>query len=382
MRVALLGAYPDDPSRVVGGVEAVTVALARHLGGMDDLELHVVTGRPGLQAYQRVRQGRILVHRVPEYRLDRLALFRRDVAALRVVLYAIRPGVVHAHGSTTYTEAATGYRGAPHVVTVHGVIIREALIQAPPAERLRRVFDAAYERYNLRRARNIIVISPYLLDEMPWLRRARTWAIENPADDLFFALWPVPEPGRLLCPARVIPRKGILQLLQAFRPLPAAFPAAQLRIAGELGVVPDYEAQCRRYVAKHGLEGHVHFLGSLSQSDLAVEYARAAVVVLPSSQETAPVAVEEAMAAARPVVATRVGGVPYMIEHGVTGLLLDWGDVDGLTHALYQLLSDPNQAEALGRAARQAAEDRFRATGIAVRTRAVYEELNRSCVLH
>jgi glycosyltransferase involved in cell wall biosynthesis len=102
-------------------------------------------------------------------------------------------------------------------------------------------------------------------------------------------------------------------------------------------------------VADRGLAPHVEFLGW--RADLARIYAGLDVVVLTSLNEGSPVALIEAMAAARPVVATRAGGVAELV--GEAGLLADVGDDAGLARQVLRVLSDPDLTGELGRAARR-----------------------------
>lgn len=83
----------------------------------------------------------------------------------------------------------------------------------------------------------------------------------------------------------------------------------------------------------------------------------------------------EAMATGVPVVATRVGGVSYLVDHGVTGLIVDPGDVDSLAAAVSDILGDPARSDALGAAGRAKAEGGFRTAAVAARVRAVYDEI-------
>jgi glycosyltransferase involved in cell wall biosynthesis len=93
--------------------------------------------------------------------------------------------------------------------------------------------------------------------------------------------------------------------------------------------------------------------------DLAEALAAIDVFVLPSLMEGHPLAVLEAMAAGKPIVATTVGGLAEAIEDGVSGLLVPPGDADALAEAVVSLLRDPERAARLGREARRALEERF-----------------------
>ncbi|MCD6289460.1 MAG: glycosyltransferase family 4 protein [Anaerolineae bacterium] len=259
IRLAMLGPYPIDPGAVAGGVDAVVKTLVHALARLDDLDIHVVTAYPGHDGPTTVETPEATVHVVPRHRLDRLLFYRRDVAALRRAIERIGPDVVHAHGAgMIYADAAIGC-GRPALITLHGVIFREAALARGWRSRLRWQIDALYERYCVRRARHVIAISPYIQEEYRHLLRGRVYALENPIDDRFFADAGDPEPGLVVSVARVIPRKGILELLAAFRYVVGRIPEARLEIAGHLDADPAYVAQCQSYVAAHGLGDHVRF---------------------------------------------------------------------------------------------------------------------------
>ncbi len=154
-----------------------------------------------------------------------------------------------------------------------------------------------------------------------------------------------------------------------------AQPEARLRLAGDEHSEPEYAAQCRQFVAEQGLGEAVSFLGWLDEPAMQAEYSRCACLALPSWQETAPVAIEQAMAAGKVVVASDVGGVRHLLADGRAGLLVRPDDSAGLAAALRQALQDDALRQRLGQAARSEAERRFRASAVARQTVAVYEEI-------
>jgi glycosyltransferase involved in cell wall biosynthesis len=99
---------------------------------------------------------------------------------------------------------------------------------------------------------------------------------------------------------------------------------------------------------------------------------RCYALCLPSDSEGMPNAVLEAMAAGLPVAATRVGGVPQLVADGVTGWLVEPGDLDGLAAALRRLLDDPAAARRMGQAGRQRAQADFSTSAVVPRLEAFY----------
>ncbi len=154
--------------------------------------------------------------------------------------------------------------------------------------------------------------------------------------DLFLAAgaWEMARrPGLILYAGVLIPLKGVHHLLNAFGSLAAQFPSARLVLAGTADD-PAYAAELKEQVRRLGVDGEVEFSGPLPQSELACRMREAAVVVLPSFSEGLPRVVFEGMAAGAPIIASRVGGIPEMVEDGVTGFLIRVGDEETLAERL------------------------------------------------
>jgi glycosyltransferase involved in cell wall biosynthesis len=380
MRVAVLGQYPLDPQQLAGGVEAAIAYAHAELAALPDLELHYLACHPSVSEPRHLTVHDTPITFLPRGRLGRITWHAAEVAALRRELRALAPDLVHAHGTGLYAGAALA-SGFPAVITAHGIVAEEARLLTDRRAQLRALLDSAYERQVVRRARHLIVISPYVQQVFQRLFRGQAYLVENPCDSRFFAVQREPVRGRILFAGSVIQRKGLLPLVRAFQRVHQQMPEAELLVAGSLTVEADYARACqdaaRALLPAHG--NAVRFLGALSREQMAHEYAACALTVLPSFQETAPVAIEEAMAAGVPVVATRVGGIPWMIADGITGRLVPaplvaGGDPEGLADVLLQVLHDPGAAE-LGQRARSTALERFRADNVARRTRQVYDQV-------
>jgi glycosyltransferase involved in cell wall biosynthesis len=383
MRVAMLGPYPLDDQRLMGGVEAAMVHLSRELAKRPDVDLHIVTCSQKVPEPQTTQREGFTVIRLPRGRMGRVTWHLRETKAFNAILRNLEPDVVHAHTSGLYAGAALA-SPYPAVITVHGIVAEEAKLLTGWRDELRGFLDTQYERWVIRRAKHLIAITPYVRDVFDGVFDGRSYLVENPCDERFFAVGRDPVPGTILFTGVVIPRKGVLPLLKAFRLLRQRttpdLSATQLRIAGSTQVHPEYYAACRDYVRENDLEEAVTFLGHLAPERVLEEYARCATLVLPAFQETAPIVVAEAMAAGVPLVATRAGGVPWMVEDGVTGVTLPLpslpeGDHQTLARALAQVFHDPVEARAMGRRAQAEARKRFHPRTVACRTYEVYEQV-------
>ena len=147
------------------------------------------------------------------------------------------------------------------------------------------------------------------------------------------------------------------------------FPELKVLIAGD----GQEEAGLRERIRQKGLEGVVELLGT--RRDVADLLAAADVAVCCSDFEGTPLSVMEYMGVGLPVVATRVGGLPEMIDDGVHGLLFEKRDAGGLADALARLLNDPEERKRMGSRARERQRERFDLDGATRWVERLYTEL-------
>jgi glycosyltransferase involved in cell wall biosynthesis len=159
-----------------------------------------------------------------------------------------------------------------------------------------------------------------------------------------------------LCVGNWIERKGIDCLLEAFAAL--SDDAATLHLVGDDRAERRYAARIRTLLAGPELAGRVVVHGSVSREQVAALYQAADVFVLPSFKEPYGTVYGEAMAAGLPVVGWRAGNLPYLADDGREGLLLEPGDLTGLTMALRHLAESPKLRARLGEAAQRRALSR------------------------
>lgn len=150
-------------------------------------------------------------------------------------------------------------------------------------------------------------------------------------------------------------------------------PRARAVIVGQpLASEPGYPAEIEAEIARRGLTGRLILTGF--RDDVPRVHARLAVLCLTSHSEGMPNAVLEAMAAARPVAAVRVGGVPELVRHGWNGFLAEPDDADGLAAAVDRLLADPALAAEMGVHGRRLAVAEHDCRRAAARLASLYEE--------
>jgi len=264
--------------------------------------------------------------------------------------------------TTLHGTDVTGIVGnrALTAVTRHAVLCSDAV--TTPSVWLK---DAAFKNLALPEATNVEVL-PNFVDPAEFHPEENTPALRG----LFPTLpWEGPVRPALLLHAsnfRAVKRVGdaVLALAQVLRRQPAA-----LVLVGD---GPERQS-VEKLTASLGLTPQVAFLGE--QVQMGRLLAQADVFVLPSEQESFGLAALEALASGVPVVATRVGGVPEVVRHAETGLLVPVRDPPALAAAIVDLLADETRRTAMGRAARADALARFRPEPVVERVEALYRRL-------
>jgi glycosyltransferase involved in cell wall biosynthesis len=179
-----------------------------------------------------------------------------------------------------------------------------------------------------------------------------------------------PEAGRILFLGRLERAKGVFELLAAGALLAPRFPALRLVFGGE----GDFAA-LRRRAAELGIEDRIELPGWIEADQRDEQLARASVFCLPSHAEGLPMAMLEAMASGRAVVASSVGGIPETIVDGGNGLLVPPRDEAALARALTQVLGDEALRARLAGAARATIEQHYSTEVVCGQLSALYREL-------
>jgi glycosyltransferase involved in cell wall biosynthesis len=374
MRIAMLGSFPADPERMPGGVEAVIRNLATELARLPGAEVHVLTCLRG-ERRKRVRdyQG-VSLHYLPGFPgLGNITLHRADRRTLAQAIASLNPDIVHGHGTDAYATAVVD-TSWPQVVTVHGLLFKEVRLYRGVRGSVRRWALASLERRVLDRARHISVIARYVEEAIAPFTRARFHRIANPVDRGRFEL-PSSDDGRtILSVATVQQRKGQLHLVEALARVRREQPAARLLLMGKV-VEPAYAEAVTARALELGVSEAVELAGFVSDAERDAALQSCAVFALASLEESSPVSIAEAMTLGKPVVATRVGGVPDLVQDGTTGSLVEHGDVPATAAALARLLADPAHRRACGEQAAARARRDFHPEAVARQTMAMYREI-------
>ena len=324
-------------------------------------------------------EGPAVASGIPVLRVEDLGRHVRATSDLRAfiallrLIFRERPDVVHTHtakagtlgrlAATIYNSTRRRDRRALVVHTFHGHVFEGYF--SPFMNRLVRLT----ERTLARLTDIIITISPRqqhdIVTRFAVAPAAKTVVVPlgldldrllaMPADAIGRRLDIGAEAGDVVVgyAGRMVPVKDLPTLLRAFAHAHAVVPTLRLVLAGDGPERSAAEALAREL----GIAERLQFIGWVE--DLPRFYATLDLFALTSLNEGTPVAAIEAMAAGRPVVATAVGGVPDVVEHDTTGLLVPPRDIDAFSAALVALARDRSRRTAMGLAGRERARVRY-----------------------
>lgn len=168
--------------------------------------------------------------------------------------------------------------------------------------------------------------------------------------------------------------KGLDELLKATALLRSTFPSLHLVVVGQGNDLP----RLRKLAVDCGIADSVHFLGNISRDELAACYAHAEVFAMPSTGEGFGLVFLEAMAFAKPVIATAYGGTTDLVENGINGLLVPPGDIQKLTEAISSLLTNDTFRTTLGRHGADLVRKKYRFEEFKVELEGILRELGDS----
>jgi glycosyltransferase involved in cell wall biosynthesis len=408
LRIALISEHASPLVRLGGGdtgeqnvhVAELATALARR---GHDVEVYTRRDDPGPPETVASRSGFRVVHvpagpprAIPE---DELLPYMAEFGDwLGARWLGAPPDVVHSHFWMSGVAALRASAGAPPpsgmlppaalpgpvplVSTFHALGVAEKRMRGAadtsPAER------AKLEPYVARRADRVIARCSEEVRELLRLgvRREQIAVVPSGVDIDQFGPGPTgprlrspDRPARILSVGRMVPSTGFVDLVTAMRRIPGAY----LLIAGglpreRLGEDP-LACRLREAAAELGVADRVQLLGAVPQEQMPSLYRSVDLVACAPAYEPFGVTVLEAMACGTPVIAYAVGGLTDSVAHGVSGLLVSPGDVDGLAKAIRELLGCEPRRYAFAVAGMSQARARYPWPRVAEQVETVYRSV-------
>lgn len=378
-------------------------SLLDALRGQAEVQVAVATLDPLADATERHSIKGVVYYCLPGRRASQVRLTRKFVAACKDVVDEFEPDVIHVHGTEYAYGLFTAFSGntRPSVISIQGLLhvccrhvgggltLADSL-DAGRAGLLSRLRFILQERTWTRRGsveRQLIRGNRHFIGRTAW-DRAHVIAVSPGAvyyhcDEVmrppFYATQWAPATAKrhtIFCTAAHSPLKGFHWLLYAMILLREEFPGINVRVAGapwnEEGGFGYYGKYIARLIEKHDLSRHVTPLPPLAAVEVADEMRAAHVVVIPSLIENSPNSLSEAMLIGTPCVASFTGGIPSLVEDGVSALCFPPGDAAYLAENLRRVFNDEALARRLSTQSRVAASARHNPERIVARQLDIY----------
>lgn len=350
--------FPDRP--VTGGIPRAVFSTVQAMKKLrPDSEFHVCTLNDDIQKSKVTEDDNLFVHYIHFPLKNVPILFPKQLtsAIIQKNIRKIQPDLVHAHGTgKDYAYPAISWNPGSTIITVHGVIQQESKHWTGLKGRYHAITGCRIERSVLEKARTIIAVSPYVKRCIQPQTRANISVIINPVEEKFFKIKKEEVTNRLLFVGGIEERKGLDTLIRALAQIKKSLPDIELHIVGGIRKIVYYHTLIN-LVRALNLEKNVVFSGRLKDKDLQKEYAEAALFVLPSLEESQGIVILEAMATGTPLVATRAGGIPDMIQDNVNGCLVDCGNDRQLSGCIESLLQEHERRQRIAMTGKEMASN-------------------------
>lgn len=346
-------------------------ALFQGLAGAAGVNVHVVScAQQRMKSPDKLAEN-IFFHSLVVPKAGWMRTFYSGcVRAIRGKLREINPDLVHGQGTERECAISAVFSGHPNVLTLHGNMRQVA--RALGAKPLTFHWLAGHlEAFALRRTGGVVCLTNYTRRNVESLAR-KTWVVPNAVDESFYSVQRQPAAQPIvLCVANVHPYKNQNELIRALDPV-AAEKKIRLVLVGSASATSPYG---REFLELAAARPWCEFKGPQTGDALKAHLAAAALLVLPTLEDNCPMVVLEAMAAGLPVAASRIGGVPDLIDHDVDGLLFAPQNPAEIREAVLQLLFDPEKAARLAAAAKKRSLEKHHPLKIAGRHMDIYREV-------
>lgn len=353
MNIIQVGPFPISLDCIRGGVESSVYGLANTLSL--EHQVHVFDVPRIGEKDKKEAYGNMIVHRYANHGKHNQDAVKR-VREIVAHIVSLQPDVVHIHGSGKLSYLiykALLDKGVRLMLTVHGLLHVEKKNILKRKFSLKHLYQSVVQSYYefkiLNLAKRIIVDTHYVAKQIEAYKQSgfikrlpEMHVIPQGINEKYLELQSSPNSRTILSVGAISKRKGHLYLLKTFDLLCQKLDDVNLVIAGVLAEQSYYQ-ELISYVQKSPNKDKIKILTNLPQEELFKLYTQAKIFALHTQEESQGIVFAEAMATGMPVVATNVGGVPYVVLNEQFGLLSSYSDIETFMNNLYSLLTDTHR---------------------------------------
>ena len=359
MRIVQIAPYPLSSTHIHGGVEASVYGLAQEQSQANEVHVFDFPRIGGESVVEK--DGKVIVHRYcneGKRQFQTIKLVKRMAKDI-CTLY---PEICHIHGTGLFSWLMywkLRQKKQKVLVTIHGLVCVEKSKMLQKGVNIKKMLQYFYqgivEKLFLSQLPFAIVDTVYVKEKVnvyPIRRKPEMFVIPQGINEDFFSMNCSANSRVLLSVGVISERKGHLLTLKAFERVREVGVEAKLIMAGSLAD-KIYFQKLQHAIEKSLFRNDISLYTNLSNNELKKIYQAAHLFVLHTEEESQGIVFAEAMATGMPIVSTMVGGVPYVIKEGVTGLLSEYGNVESFANAITLLLKDANLWQSFSTSARE-----------------------------
>lgn len=380
MKVLILALYLTE-NKVGGGAENHVKNLIAYLKNFDDLEIHVVTLSEKVKDSNPLEIDDIKVHLIKKTKIP-MTISGITIYPLYILakIKTISPDLIHGQmvGAPYGLATAISSRKYPTLLTIHTLMDQKLRMKRSFLGKIHDHIWLLLENWEIKKIPFHILVSPHLKDKVIRKGAKHLSVIPNGIDSKWFKVLDrveVPDrtiEGKLLFVGRVMPIKGIENLIEAIAIVVKRGYSVHARIVGPFED-SKYKKELSELSEKLDISEYIEFTGGLYGDKLLEEYSKASIFILPSFDESNPIVLLEAMATGKNIIATRVGGIPYLIKDRINGFLVNYGDNKKMAEIIIKILKDKEMSKLISENAKNTAKF-YQWPEIAIETYRIYKE--------
>lgn len=371
MKVLIGGPYVYKKQKISGGVEAVLYNLKKGINQYEpDINLKIVTGSNKAQEKIEVDNDIIYIQH-PKIKFGSVYLSSYP-HRVKNFLKKIDFDVINDH---TMDFAKYGYEIRDKLLfTMHGIPYKE--IKFYPKYK-----QPFYYLFYIRRHEKILKFLKYFVSTNPYgkeLIKNKTNAIIfdicNPIPDEFFDMNNEPQENRILYISAISRMKNLLTVIKSLNLVKRENKNFKLIVAGQIRE-KDYFNEITTYINKYNLTNNIEYLGIITDKQKLEEFSKMSFLILPSLNDHAPMVISEAFAAGRPVIASNIGGIPYMVDNEKNGLLIEPKNEKDIADKIIYFFENPDMTKSMGINGKKYAKTYHALKTVVKKYKNVYEEI-------
>lgn len=375
MKVLMLAPYSIE-KEVSGGAENHIKNLIISMADFNDIEIHVITISRETKNIDSLKQNNVKIHLIKKSKVP-MTISGIIIYPLKILtkIKEIDPDVLHGQMVGAPYGLVTGIlsKTYPTILTIHTLMDQKLRMKRLVSEKFHDYLWLLLENWELKVIRYHIIVSPHLKKKVISKGARKVSVIPNGIDLRWFEVPDRTIEGRILFVGRITPIKGIENLIKSVAIIINKGYGVHARIVGPFEDL-NYKKDLINLSRKLNVLEYIDFVGGLYGDHLLEEYSKCSVFVLPSFDESNPIVLLEAMAAGKIIIATGVGGIPYLIRNHTNGFLVDYGDNQKMAETIIEVIKNKENYKRMSEAAKKTAKQ-YQWKNVANKTYNLYKEV-------